>query len=56
MYYSGTNVVYRHDGEPNRADPWPCHVYNLRLDLNSTKTDVGRPLVKMSTYWDVIGT
>ena len=28
----------------------------FRLDLNSMKTDVGKPLVKMSAYWDEVGT
>jgi hypothetical protein len=27
----------------------------LRLDQNSENTEIGRPFVKMSTNWDVVG-
>jgi hypothetical protein len=28
----------------------------LRLERNSVKVEVGRPLVKMSANWEVVGT
>ena len=28
----------------------------FRLDLNSMKMDVDKPLMKMSVYWDEVGT
>ena len=59
--------TYRHGGEPGSAGLRAGLLSNtppqlklgaqrtFRLDVNSVKTDVGRPLVKILAYWDEVG-
>jgi hypothetical protein len=51
--WSRTGPYSIHSNTPPQSELGAQRTF--RLDLNSMKTNVGKPLVKMSAYWDEVG-